>query len=224
MRLSTKEMIGHLAMLPFFAKRVLSRPPGKIVIFSVLWLAVVCYGSLALFRYQSTPGETITALRMWPAESKLPLSTSLPTLVLFGHPHCPCTRATLDELALLMARCSKKVAATVIFMSPVEVEATWVETDLWRSAEAIPGVTVRRDDSGVEAHRFGATTSGWVMLYARDGKLLFHGGITDARGHAGDNEGRAAIALLLEGKPSKTTATRVFGCGLFARQSVQLSQ
>ena len=123
-----------------------------------------------------------------------------------------------------MTRCSKKVAATVIFTKPAKVDENWVETDLWRSAEAIPGVTVLRDDSGVEARRFGAVTSGDVMLYARGRKLLFHGGITDARGHAGDNEGRAAIALLLEGKPGNTTTTHVFGCRLFAGRSVQPSQ
>src|ERR1700730_8865236 len=211
-------------MLPLCAKRVLSLTTSKVLFFSALWLAAICFGSFALLRYQSRPGETNTALSRWPVQSTLPLNANLPTLVLFAHPHCPCTRATLGELALLMARCSKKVAATVIFTKPAGVDDNWVETDLWRSAEANPGVTVRRDDSGVEARRFGAVTSGEVMLYARDGKLLFHGGITDARGHSGDNEGRTAIVLLLEGKPCNTTTTPVFGCRLFAGHSVQPSQ
>ena len=122
-----------------------------------------------------------------------------------------------------MARCSKKVSAVVIFTKPADVDDNWVETDLWRSAEAIPGVTVLRDDSGVEARRFRALTSGDVMLYGRDGRLLFHGGITDARGHAGDNEGRTALAGLIEGKPGNRTTTPVFGCGLFADQPVEPS-
>jgi hypothetical protein len=211
-------------MLPLFAKRALSQTSGKVVFFSALWFAAICFGSVALLRYESRPDEPNAALRMWPAQSKLPLNENLPTLILFAHPKCPCTRATLGELSLLIARCSKKVATTVIFTKPADVDDKWVDTDLWRSAEAIPGVTVLRDDSGVEARRFGAVTSGEVMLYARDGKLLFHGGITDARGHAGDNEGRTAIALLLEGKPCNTTTTRVFGCRLFAGHSVQPSQ
>jgi hypothetical protein len=211
-------------MLPLFAKRALSRTSGKVVFLSGLWLAAICFGSVALVRYESRPGEANEALRMWPAQSKLPLNENLPTLILFAHPKCPCTRATMGELSLLIARCSKKVATTVIFTKPAEVDDNWVDTDLWRSAEAIPGVTVLRDDSGVEARQFGAVTSGEVMLYARDGKLLFHGGITDARGHAGDNEGRTAIVLLLEGKPCDTTTTHVFGCRLFAGHSVQLSQ
>jgi hypothetical protein len=211
-------------MLPLFVKRVLSQTSGKVIFFSALWFAVICFGSVALLRYENRPSEANVALGTLPAQSKLSRNENLPTLILFGHPKCPCTRATLGELSLLIARCSKKVAATVIFTKPADVGDNWVDTDLWRSAEAIPGVTVLRDDSGVEARRFGAVTSGEVMLYARDGKLLFHGGITDARGHAGDNEGRTAIALLLEGKPCNARTTHVFGCRLFAGHSVQPSQ
>jgi hypothetical protein len=211
-------------MLAFFAKQALSRIPGKVLFFSALWLAAICCGSFALLGYQNSAGETTAALSQWPRQSQLPLDANLPTLVLFAHPRCPCTRATVGELALLMARCSKKVAAIVIFTKPAEVNDNWVETDLWRSAEAIPGVTARRDDSGIEAHRFGAVTSGVIMLYARDGSLLFHGGITDGRGHAGDNEGRTALGLLLEGKAANLTSTPVFGCRLFSNYSMQPSQ
>ena len=218
------EITGSVTMLAFFAKRVLSRSSGKVVFFSALWFAVVCFGSFALLGYQNRPGEANTALKGWPEQSALRLNAHLPTLVLFAHPHCPCTRATLGELELLVARCSKKLAATVIFTKPTDVDDNWVKTDLWRSAEAIPGVTVLRDDSGIETRRFGAVTSGDAMLFACDGKLLFHGGITDARGHAGDNEGRTAIAMLLEEKQGKTTRTHVFGCRLFAGHSVQPSQ
>ena len=211
-------------MLLLFARRVLSQTSGKVIFFSAFWFAAICFGSVALLRYENRPSEANVALGRWPSQSKLSLNENLPTLILFGHPKCPCTRATLGELSLLIARCSKKVAATVIFTKPADVGDKWVDTDLWRSAEAIPGVTVLRDDSGSEARRFGAVTSGEVMLYARDGRLLFHGGITDARGHSGDNEGRAAIVLLLEGKPCNTTTTPVFGCRLFAGHSVEPSQ
>ncbi len=50
----------------------------------------------------------------------------------------------------------------------------------------------------------------------RSGTLLFSGGITGARGHAGDNAGRAAIVALLNQLNPATTATNVFGCSLFA--------
>lgn len=205
-------------------KRWRSRMSGKVILLSAFWLAAICAGSFVLLGYQNKAGETNAAPTGWPAQSKLLRSANLPTLLLFAHPRCPCTRATVGELALLLARCSGKVDTVVIFTKPADVDDNWVETDLWRSAETIPGVTVRRDDSGIEARRFGAVTSGDAMLYDRDGKLLFHGGITDGRGHAGDNEGRSAIVSLLEGKPGHTSTTHVFGCRLFDDHSVQQAQ
>ena len=50
-----------------------------------------------------------------------------------------------------------------------------------------------RDDDGAEARRFGAETSGQTLLYDARGALAFSGGITGARGHAGDNAGRASL-------------------------------
>jgi hypothetical protein len=106
-------------------------------------------------------------------------------------------------------------------MKPALVDQDWMETDLWRSAEAISGVTVARDDSGIEANRFGAKTSGYALLYAREGKLLFQGGITDGRGHAGESAGRAAIIALIEGEPRALNRTQTFGCPLFATNAAR---
>ena len=54
-----------------------------------------------------------------------------------AHPHCPCTRATLGELAVLMARVQKRVNAVVVFVVPNGVPEKWEETDLWRNAAQI---------------------------------------------------------------------------------------
>jgi hypothetical protein len=75
-------------------------------------------------------------------------------------------------------------------------------------------VTVLDDVDGTEARRFGALTSGQVVVYDADGRLRFSGGITPARGHAGDNAGRSAIIALLEGASSASVETPVFGCSL----------
>lgn len=190
----------------------------KVVLFSAVWLLAIGSGGFALLRYQQTPGGVFVAPARWPRESKLTPSGTLPTLLLFAHPKCPCTRATIGELAGLMVQGAGKVSVTVVFTKPPGMDDNWVETDLWRSAAAIPGVVVVRDDLGAEAALYGATTSGDVMLFARDGKLLFHGGITSGRGHAGDNDGRSAISALLAGEPAATPTTRVFGCSLFSAQ------
>jgi hypothetical protein len=135
---------------------------------------------------------------------------------MLAHPHCPCTRASLGELARLMAQAQGRVTAYVLFVKPSDFPDGWEKTDLLTSASAIPGVTVVRDDEGVEAGRFRAATSGQTMLYDAGGKLLFSGGITSARGHEGDNAGRAAIVSLLTTDEAGQGGTPVFGCPLFA--------
>jgi hypothetical protein len=76
-------------------------------------------------------------------------------------------------------------------------------------------VEVFVDDGGVEAKRFGASTSGETMLYDESGDIQFHGGITGARGHEGDNAGRRRVLELLrkgrKGRPDRNESP-TFGC------------
>ena len=71
---------------------------------------------------------------------------------------------------------------------------------------------VIEDPDGAESRRFGARTSGHVCLYAADGRLLFSGGVTDSRGHAGDGVGADAVVALVGGGTAGTERTLVFGC------------
>jgi hypothetical protein len=121
----------------------------------------------------------------------------------------------MGELALLMAQSQGRLTAYVLFLKPAGFSDHWEKTDLWQSAEAIPGVKPIVDDDGVEAVRFHANTSGQTVLYDAEGRLLFSGGITAARGHAGDNAGRSAIVSLVNAKVADKTETPVFGCPLF---------
>jgi hypothetical protein len=156
---------------------------------------------------------------MWPVESRLPRNTTMPAVVLLVHPHCPCSRATIGELARLMADGHGKLTATVVMLRPTGAAEGWEQTDLWRTAAAIPGVIVVADSDGRESRRFGAATSGQTLLYAADGRLLFNGGITESRGHSGDNAGRSAILSLVLGSSSHPSgpplSTPVYGCPLF---------
>jgi len=85
-------------------------------------------------------------------------------------------------------------------------------------------VTVDFDGGGAEAKRFGAETSGAVVLYDRAGRLVFHGGITAARGHEGDSFGQQRIAALLTGARADRTDAPVFGCALDGSEQVRLAQ
>ena len=73
------------------------------------------------------------------------------------------------------------------------------------------------DLDGQEASRFGAQTSGHTLLFGIDGHLLFSGGITSSRGHAGTNVGESSIIALLKNEVPIRTETLVFGCSLANR-------
>ena len=178
------------------------------------WLVSAVGGSWWLLQYKSTPGESGDAPLQWPSGSGIQRDATQPTLVLLAHPRCPCTRATIGELALLMAQCQGKIKAQVLFFKPAGSADDWAHTDQWQSASVIPGVTVRCDEDGVEARRFHVETSGHALLYDPSGTLLFSGGITAFRGHSGDNSGRTALAALLNHQPASNRRTPVFGCAL----------
>jgi hypothetical protein len=184
-----------------------------------LWLALIGAGLGALWRYESTPGITAAAPVRWPAASRIKPDPNRATLVMLAHPRCPCTRASIGELARLMTQARGRVTAYVLFVKPAGFSDEWVQSDLWASAAAIPGVTPVLDDGGAEAGLFRAETSGQTVLYDASGSLLFSGGITASRGHAGDNLGRSAIVALLGGSRDPSTETPVFGCSLFNAKS-----
>lgn len=181
----------------------------------LVWLAAVGTGLAWLARYDNRPGPAARAPAAWPAGSGLTRDPGRPTLVMLAHPRCACTRASLAELREVMTRALARPRAYVVFIRPGGVADDWERTDLWQTASAIPDVTVWRDDDGREAARFGAATSGTTFVYAPDGRLLFSGGTTGARGHAGDNLGRATILALLNHEPQDRDASPVFGCPLF---------
>lgn len=187
-----------------------------VIIAAFIWLAAVLSGTWAMMVYANRPGAAGDAPANWPAGSRLPRPAGRPTLVIFLHPHCACSRASIGELALVMARGVGRVDARAVFIEPAEVAAGWAEGELWRAAAAIPGVVVERDAGGREAKLFRTATSGDTLLYRADGQLAFHGGITLARGHAGANPGRRVLEGLLSGAEAPLAAIPVFGCGLFA--------
>jgi len=182
------------------------------LVLTALWAGVVVGGFYMLHAYEATPGQSADPPACWPTGSRIPRTTERPTLLVFAHPRCPCTRATIDELAVIMTHCQGKVDAHVLFYKPRGTTSAWEQTATWRAAGRIPGVRVAVDPDGVEAARFSAQTSGQALLFGRKGELLFSGGITASRGHAGDNAGFDAIVALVAGRLPEAQETGVFGC------------
>jgi len=178
------------------------------------WLSVVSAGTVLVWSYNHRPGQPAAAPEHWPTHSKIERKHG-DTLIIVAHPKCPCTRATLEELAKLLTHTQGRVETFILFARPKGVPNDWSETDLWQKATAMPGVTVLNDQDGIEAQRFGAHVSGQALLYDPNGQLVFHGGLTESRGQIGDNAGRQAIEDLINRGSSERSHTDVFGCPLF---------
>jgi hypothetical protein len=184
------------------------------------WVLATACSFTQLWNYEAAAGLPAQAPVDWPVGVTMPRSTDRPTLVMLLHPKCPCSRASVGELAKLMTRCHGKLSALVLVLRPADEAKGWEQTDLWRTAASIPGVIVKADDDGSESRRFGGKTSGQAMLYSPEGHLLFAGGITESRGHSGDNAGRSLIEALvnheIDPNSAQRASTPVYGCPLFA--------
>lgn len=188
-------------------------------LFFTIALCILCGGITvggvySLLKYETTPGAVGVTPTVWPDNSRISPSKDWPTLIVFAHPRCPCTRATMSELELLIAHCKDRVVAHVVFFTFDGAPENWERTDMWSTAERIPGVTVWSDQEGRLAKEFGAATSGHTVLYDQNSQLAFRGGITASRGHAGDNAGRLAIEAILSEGVSDRSESLVFGCPL----------
>ncbi len=204
------------------------RQMQALILLLPLWGFLVVGGMLLLNRYENLPSQEGCAPAQWPGETGLALDERLPTLMLFVHPHCPCTNATVGELERLVAHLRNGLVTYVIFLHPENMPMDWHQTALWARVRSIPGVSVVDDMGCVLTRRFGVATSGEAYLYSASGKLLFAGGITRARGHSGDNPGNAAILSLVSNGAESSEATSsccsVFGCPLFEKSTVQTAE
>jgi glyoxylase-like metal-dependent hydrolase (beta-lactamase superfamily II) len=184
---------------------------------SASWMTALALGARALLHYETTPGSAGTVGNKWPAASTIQRAGDKPTLVMLAHPHCPCSAASVAELAEIMAHSAGRVNAYVLFLKPAGAGEDWDDTALRRTAANIPGVKVLTDDGGTEAARFGAETSGHTLVFDEKGTLLFSGGITASRGHIGTNPGSDAALAAAKGETIARDHTPVFGCSFTGR-------
>lgn len=197
----------------------------------VAWAMAIACWSLSVvglmwwftdYEFSTYEEHTGTAVTHWPSGTALQLSSDRPTLVIFVHPKCPCTRASLRELRRLLETSTVTEAelpdVVVVANQPQGVGAAWSDTDTVRDAELLPRATMFADVGGEESERFGAVTSGAVMLFDTAGKRLFAGGVTTSRGHEGDSTGCVMLRQLLKHETLAEAATLpTFGCKLCVR-------
>ena len=181
----------------------------------IFWGAGVAALTTALVKHQSTPGLGGVSPRQWPDETFIHRHADRHTLLMFAHPRCPCTRASISELSRFMTHGLGRLDVSVLFVESERDHADGEDSDNLRDAAAIPAIQVVHDVNGLNALRFGVRTSGQVLLYDPSGVLVFEGGITPSRGHEGDSAGASAIVAIMKGDTPRQSSTPVFGCPLF---------
>jgi len=205
---------------PFSSRASVKSKPQRlavriaVAIAVVIWLAGVVVGTRFLWAYKSLPGANAIAPAKWPGSKLIEPATGRSTLVMFVHPLCSCTRASLAELESVLRQSDGRVSAWVIVLHPGGTSDAWQKSSTLDSARHLPGVHLVVDADGAEAERFGAATSGQVVLYDAQGQLQFRGGITGARGHVGDNTGEARVVSFVNTGTADSHEHSVYGCGL----------
>jgi hypothetical protein len=179
------------------------------------FVVLTALGLFGLYRFDGTAGTQANAPLFWPSSSAIERQPGEPALLIFAHPLCPCTRATFSEISqLLHPRVNgQRPLVHVLFVRPAW-NRVWENSDTWQEAKSMVSTLTAWDEDGQEARLFNVRTSGLVLLYGANNRLLFQGGVTGSRGHVGDNYGLERLRNALEtGKPASLW-THVFGCSL----------
>ena len=182
----------------------------------ILWIVVLILGFGAMAWYKQQPGPVGKIQSHWPQNVSQPLNPFRHNLVLFAHPGCSCTYASIVELEKLLVSHKNKFNVQIYFYYPSDKTKEWTNSTSKTYALKLPNTEVIDDRGGEFARRFGALTSGQAILYSPEGKLVFAGGLTETRGHIGESEGTRSIASAIETGQSLIKSTSTFGCILFS--------
>lgn len=166
------------------------------------WGLAVLAGLYLVAGHRFDTGSGGSPRRTWPGD------WGPPCPILFVHPYCPCTPASLRNFEALLAETGSEGIVVVAHADPLA-------TPNGQSASRVARCAVRPDPDGAIARQFGAETSGHLFVYSRGGHLSFTGGITDGRGREGDCPARRAAAGCVSGNSTEYQSWPVFGCALY---------
>jgi hypothetical protein len=200
------------------------------VVFPVLWLLSALAAFSYINRYSTRPG----AVGELPPRSEIQriLSNNDQTsIILFVHPKCVCSDATVDELKDLLSQFEKKQQPQVYvqFYYPADKTPEWAkESDLYKKLSLFKDWHLRLDQAGGQAFAWGAMTSGYAIMVNKQGNVIFNGGLTVTRGHRGENIGKSglkkAISFYSELSPDTPLQGPTFGCSLFSNHELEVWQ
>lgn len=189
-----------------------SRPLRIATAAGALWLGLILGWSGFLTAHQFRPGNASTLQHAWPPGSRLHPRPDALTAVLFAHPECPCFSATLTETERLQTLLREPLQLFVVFETDPAFDL--FASRHFRRVSAWKNATIVHEADNREVALFGAQTSGQVLIFDKDRRLLFSGGITGSRAHEGDNPNLERAVAAARSRAPKVVLTPVYGCSL----------
>ncbi len=180
-----------------------------------IWLICIIISLYYISSYMFKVSENPQACPIYPNNQQIIFDKTKDNLILFIHPFCPCSHATVNELKRVLAKTNANIAINVVFIKPKGLKSIQ-QNDLYQEISQIKGVNIIFDRSNVLAGAFNINTSGSILLYDINGNLIFQGGITGGRAEEGDNLGKSRLIQALKNESGKWQSP-VFGCSLLTK-------
>ncbi len=140
------------------------------------------------------------------------------TVILFYHPHCPCTKATVNNFKTISENIEARVHLLALAYRPKDSNETWIETEITKQLREL-GFEIATDTDGTFCRQFDVYTSGHILVYESNERLVFNGGITTSRGHEGSNYALADFLKSIDGSRDANSVWPVFGCPIIPVES-----
>ncbi|WP_286766000.1 MULTISPECIES: RedB [Rhodopirellula] len=174
-------------------------------------------GMTQLVSYSSQPGkvgQSVPELLPCSLSGEEPFrGADQTTVLIFYHPHCPCTRATIRCMERMIASfASQPNIVAYAFIPSGEVDS-WIESETTDKLRSFGNVSIVADHDAKASRQFDVATSGHVLVY-NDARLSFSGGITPSRGHEGSCDSGAAFLNSINGESNQRVKWPVFGCAI----------
>jgi len=185
----------------------------SILLAVTLWLLAIGSGYCWIMARSFESGKLVENLVLDLKTTHM-LDTAHPTLFVFLHPECPCSAATVEELARISEQCRGELKILGIFSDYSTLPHPSSQSKMWNKVESILGARSLLDADAHLRRSFHAATSGECFLLAPDAHVLYHGGITSSRGHSGPSSGGDAIISYFNGDTMGMVTAPVFGCTL----------
>src|SRR4051812_23804728 len=118
------------------------------------WCGLAAFGYAILLRYSFANGNASPAPRIIPSSLAASSPPGRPQLFVALHPRCPCSRATVRELAKILTRTAFTAQTTVLMYRPEKETDSWMEGPLLRECRRM-NCQIRADPKGALAASLG---------------------------------------------------------------------